>query len=74
MAGKLWLIVFEYFSREQMMPPDISQIESEIAQVHRFMEQQMRTMMGSFGFSFGNPFSGFAFEGRQFFWQFYFEI
>lgn len=50
------------FNRDHHMPPDISQIESEIAQVHKFMEQQMRTMMGSFGFSFGNPFSGFGFE------------
>ncbi|KAK3908906.1 2-hydroxy-3-keto-5-methylthiopentenyl-1-phosphate phosphatase [Frankliniella fusca] len=50
------------FGGEQHIPPDISQIESEIAQVHKFMEQQMRTMMGSFGFSFGNPFSGFGFE------------
>lgn len=45
------------------MPPDISRIESEVAAIHKLMEQQMRSMMGSFGFILDNPFSRFGFDG-----------
>lgn len=44
------------------IPHDVNEMESDMAQIHRFMEQQMRSMMGSFGFMFGSPFQGFGFE------------
>ncbi|XP_034230895.1 uncharacterized protein LOC117639396 [Thrips palmi] len=43
---------------------DFAQMGSDIAQVHKFMEEQMRSMMGSFGFIFGGPFSEIGVEGH----------